>query len=228
MKKMKKLVGLMLAAMMIFSMSAVAFAADDVNVTVSVDSKLNGHTFEAYQIFTGKETETDNQLVDVAWGNGINKDTFLAALKAETSFGERFKDCESAADVAAALDGITTNSDEAKKFADLAYANKTDVKTEITAGQTTLKSGYYLIVDTTNLEGQDAANNAALLQVTDDITIRYKTDKGNVYAHTLNNTVVAPPRMLIAFLENNLNEDGSVNIPVALRPYMGGLEKITR
>ena len=46
------------------------------------------------------------------------------------------------------------------------------------------------------------------------------------FPHTLNNTVVAPPRMLIAFLENNLNEDGSVNIPVALRPYMGGKEKL--
>ena len=46
------------------------------------------------------------------------------------------------------------------------------------------------------------------------------------FAHTLNNTVVAPPRMLIAFLENNLNADGSVNIPAALRPYMGGIEKI--
>ena len=46
------------------------------------------------------------------------------------------------------------------------------------------------------------------------------------FAHTLNNTVVAPPRMLIAFLENNLNEDGSIRIPVALRPYMGGKEVI--
>ena len=46
------------------------------------------------------------------------------------------------------------------------------------------------------------------------------------FPHTLNNTVVAPPRMLIAFLENNLNADGSVNIPVALRPYMGGKEKL--
>ena len=45
-------------------------------------------------------------------------------------------------------------------------------------------------------------------------------------AHTLNNTVVAPPRMLIAFLENNLNEDGSVRIPEVLRPYMGGTEKL--
>ncbi len=51
-------------------------------------------------------------------------------------------------------------------------------------------------------------------------------ENGKYFAHTLNNTVVAPPRMLIAFLENNLNADGSVNIPVALRPYMGGVEKI--
>ena len=57
------------------------------------------------------------------------------------------------------------------------------------------------------------------------LKIRVKGDDGKTYlAHTLNNTVVAPPRMLIAFLENNLNEDGSVNIPVALRPYMGGKE----
>lgn len=56
--------------------------------------------------------------------------------------------------------------------------------------------------------------------------IRYKTEKGSVYAHTLNNTVVAPPRMLIFFLENNLNADGSVNIPKALQPYMGGKTKI--
>ena len=59
------------------------------------------------------------------------------------------------------------------------------------------------------------------------LKIRVKGEDGKIYlAHTLNNTVVAPPRMLIAFLENNLNDDGSVNIPVALRPYMGGAEKI--
>lgn len=51
-------------------------------------------------------------------------------------------------------------------------------------------------------------------------------ENGKYFAHTLNNTVVAPPRMLIAFLENNLNADGSVNIPTALRPYMGGIEKL--
>ena len=58
--------------------------------------------------------------------------------------------------------------------------------------------------------------------------IRIKGADGNYFAHTLNNTVVAPPRMLIAFLENNLNEDGSVRIPIALRPYMGGKEVIKK
>ena len=56
--------------------------------------------------------------------------------------------------------------------------------------------------------------------------IRVKGEKGNYFAHTLNNTVVAPPRMLICFLENNLNEDGSVRIPEALRMYMGGMDVI--
>ena len=56
--------------------------------------------------------------------------------------------------------------------------------------------------------------------------IRYKTEKGNAFAHTLNNTVVAPPRMLIALLENHLNADGSVTIPEVLRKYMGGKDKI--
>ena len=57
--------------------------------------------------------------------------------------------------------------------------------------------------------------------------IRIKGENGNYFAHTLNNTVVAPPRMLIALLENHYNEDGSITIPEVLRPYMGGLEKIT-
>jgi len=56
--------------------------------------------------------------------------------------------------------------------------------------------------------------------------IRIKGEKGNYYAHTLNNTVLASTRALIAFLENNYNEDGTINIPEVLRPYMGGMEKI--
>ena len=58
------------------------------------------------------------------------------------------------------------------------------------------------------------------------LKIRVDGENGKYFAHTLNNTVVAPPRMLIAFLENNLNADGTVNIPKVLQPYMGGKEKI--
>jgi len=58
------------------------------------------------------------------------------------------------------------------------------------------------------------------------IRVKKKGEKQNYFAHTLNNTVIAPPRMLIAFLENNYNQDGSVDIPEVLRPYMGGLERL--
>lgn len=58
--------------------------------------------------------------------------------------------------------------------------------------------------------------------------IRIRGQEGNYFAHTLNNTVVAPPRMLIAYLENHLQEDGSVTIPKVLRPYMGGHEKLEK
>ena len=60
------------------------------------------------------------------------------------------------------------------------------------------------------------------------LKIRVADGNKKYYPHTLNNTVVAPPRMLIAFLENNLNEDMSVNIPLLLRPYLGGQEKIIK
>ncbi|MPM75115.1 Serine--tRNA ligase [bioreactor metagenome] len=58
--------------------------------------------------------------------------------------------------------------------------------------------------------------------------IRVNGEDGKYFAHTLNNTVVAPPRMLICFLENNLNADGSVNIPAPLQPYMGGQKRLLR
>ena len=58
------------------------------------------------------------------------------------------------------------------------------------------------------------------------IRVKKKGEKQNYYAHTLNNTVIAPPRMLIAFLENNYNQDGTVNIPTVLQSYMGNTEKL--
>ena len=60
------------------------------------------------------------------------------------------------------------------------------------------------------------------------LKIRVNGENGKYFAHTLNNTVVAPPRMLIAFLENNLQADGSVRIPEVLQPYMGGMKEIRK
>ena len=78
---------------------------------------------------------------------------------------------------------------------------------------------------------QDKKNTLKYSNLTDAqarrLAIRVKLDNGEKeFVHTLNNTVIAPPRMLIAFLENNYNEDGSVDIPEVLRPYMGGKEKL--
>ena len=60
------------------------------------------------------------------------------------------------------------------------------------------------------------------------LKIRVKGENGNYLPHTLNNTVVAPPRMLIALFENNYNQDGSIDIPEVLQPYMGGQKKIVK
>ena len=71
----------------------------------------------------------------------------------------------------------------------------------------------------------ESAYNSLTKNGTAEVSIKGE-DGTKYFAHTLNNTVVAPPRMLIAFLENNLQEDGSVKIPKALQPYMGGTEKL--
>ena len=82
-----------------------------------------------------------------------------------------------------------------------------------------LKQKYFEVCSCSNLTDAQARR----------LAIRYKKETGEKeFVHTLNNTVIAPPRMLIAFLENNLQKDGSVSIPEVLRPYMGGKEKIVR
>ena len=74
--------------------------------------------------------------------------------------------------------------------------------------------------DTTHVGSEALGNGHAA------VCLKMIFKEGYEHAGRSNNTVVAPPRMLIAFLENNLNADGSVNIPEALRPYMGGTEKL--
>lgn len=176
MKHARKLAGILLAMVMALALALPAFAA---TVTVTDDKGiLNGHTFTAYQVFTG--TYENNVLTNVNWGNGINSEAFLAALKADATIGSKFTDCTSAADVAEVLADFGNDSDVAKKVAELAYANKTATGTALTVGTTALADGYYLVVDTTENVGQGSAYNKALLQVAGDINITVKTDAPSV------------------------------------------------
>lgn len=193
MKKMNKLLALVLAMVMVLGLATVASAA-----TVTVNGELiENHSFKAYQIFAGTETNTDNQLVDITWGSGINSTAFLTALQAETSdafmhtvTGENgaetseniFKNCVEAVDVAEVLGKNNGSAALANAVAKIALDNKNGTGTPLSTGTTELPSGYYLIVDETQF-GEGAENtvyNAALLQVTGNVSITQKTDRPSV------------------------------------------------
>lgn len=175
MKKMKKIVSLLLAMVMVLAMTVGVSAA---TVTVPSDGILNGHTFTAYQIFSG--TESSGILSDVKWGSGVNSVDFLAALKADTTYGSLFTDCTDAAAVAKVLSDNNTNTALANAVAKIAYANKTDSGTALTSGENALADGYYLVVDTTANVGEGGAYNTAVLQIVGNINITVKTDAPGV------------------------------------------------
>lgn len=175
MRNMKKWLATALALVMVFAMAACAVAA---TVTVPSDGILKDHTFTAYQIFSGREE--GGVLSDVGWGSGINSDAFLAALKADTTYGSLFTDCADAAAVAKVLGDNNTNTGMANAVAKLAYANKTGSGTTLTSGENTMDGGYYLVVDTTANVGEGGAYNTALLQVVGNINITVKTDAPTV------------------------------------------------
>ena len=182
MKKMKKFVGMVLAVMMVLAMSVTAMAA-----TVTVDPDLSGHKFAVYQIVKGT-VASSGILSNPEWGNGVNSSAFLAALKADTEIGTSFAGCSTIDDFVSALAAENSNTALANKVAKIAYANKSGVKTEITAGSVAVDDGYYLVVDETDIAGQDIAANAALLQVVGTIKITKKTDKPTVEKKVKENT----------------------------------------
>ena len=175
MKHMKKIVSVLLTMVMVFAMTAVASAA---TVTVPSDGILKDHTFTAYQVFSGREE--DGVLSDVKWGSGIDSNKFLAALKADTTYGSFFNACTDAAAVAKVLGDNNTNTALANAVAKLAYANKTGSGTALTSGENELADGYYLVVDTTENVAAGSAYNTALLQVVGNINITVKTDAPTV------------------------------------------------
>lgn len=151
------------------------------NNTTNLAGKLTNlasHSFTAYQILTGTQAESKGALGDAEWGSGISYNTFLTALKADTTIGSYFTNVSSAKDFAEVL-GNTTNfledSANTRLVAKIAMKNKTGDGTALAAGNTTqLATGYYLIVDST-ADGQ-TVYNPAVLAITSDITIKDKTD----------------------------------------------------
>ena len=179
MKKMRRIASLLLAMAMAFGLTATAFAAEVVNET--------GHTYAAYQVFKGTQQESVEEgddsitaLGDIDWGSGVNGVELLDALKTLTVGGATpFAGCESAAAVAAVLDGQTDyTSDIAKAFANAADKHRTETSTPIPADKNAtvdLEDGYYLFVDTQTAPDGVDAYNPALLQVTGQtITIKQK------------------------------------------------------
>ena len=161
----KKLISLLLALLMV--MSSAGAMAEETASTATVTLGAN-HTYDAYQIFTGTQATSEGALGDVQWGNGVNSTTLLAALKEI----DAFEDCNSAADVAAALSVQADDSDLAKKFANIVAMHLTSEKTAISES-VELPVGYYLLVDSTEVADGDA-KNSALLHLTDDVTITVK------------------------------------------------------
>lgn len=166
-KKMKKIVSVMVAAVMVMMLGITSFAAD-VDIT-KPDKDTADHTYKAYQIFTGTKTESvppttpkTYYLTDIDWGDGVNSTTLLAKLKTLTDFAS----CTTAEDVASVLS--TYDAEQAMDFAKIVvdYVDASKAKTSTTGSFTGLDIGYYLITDSV-ADGEYGAASAYMLKVVD-------------------------------------------------------------
>ena len=167
-KALKKLMAALLATALVLAMAIPAFAAVD----------LSTHSFEAYQVFTGK-LDSNNKLSNVDWGTGVDGDALLAALKNDMP---EFAACASAKDVAETLSNLTEA--KATEFAAFIVNHSflTSTKAEGTGTVYLPAAGYYLIKDVTDVQGKDDALNLTLLKVSgpETVTPKVKTDKPTV------------------------------------------------
>ncbi len=187
MKRIKKFISVIVAMAMALTM-ALPVMASGVQPTKKINIQLpggilEGHTYSAYQIFTGiEDPDNDNVLGDVQWGDGINSQTFIEALKGSKTLGSKFSEINSedplSALAVANVLGSGLSEAEKNEVAQIAYKNKAGLGKALQQGENSLASGYYLIVDATG-EGEDVYN-AALLQATSNVQIQIKTDKPEV------------------------------------------------
>jgi fimbrial isopeptide formation D2 family protein/LPXTG-motif cell wall-anchored protein len=178
MKSLKKMMALVIAMVMVLAMGVTVFAAKDTAHTIKITSdatQKQDHTYQAYQVFVGTYDTTSKQLQNFEWGSGVDSAALLTELKKTAAYAA----CETAAQVAAVLDGKADDSTEAKAFAEAVNkclgtatafsGNKTDGYTADVTGD-----GYYFIKDTTtNLESGDTLSSF-MLQVIGDVNVKAK------------------------------------------------------
>lgn len=165
MRKVKKLIGVLLAAVMVLAMGVPAFAASG-SYTLTISEASAGHTYEAYQIFAGDLSENGQTLSNVTWGDGVNGEALLAALKGTEEETTAYENCTTAADVAKVLENYGDNSSEMKAFADIVGQYLTETTSGTLSAYNSenqsytisgLAAGYYLVKDKDDtVSGADA------------------------------------------------------------------------
>ncbi|MCI6807049.1 MAG: SpaH/EbpB family LPXTG-anchored major pilin [Clostridiales bacterium] len=187
MKTVKRVLALVLALTLLLAMSATVFAADDTyTITISGDNVVEGHTYEAYQIFKGDLAEKDGKTIlsNIEWGSGVNGAALLTALKADATFDNDFNGCTTAAQVADVLATYGSDAGKTQQFAKLAGANLNAAvartSTWNASGKnysiSSLAPGYYLVKDKDDSAPSSDAYTRYILQVVHNVTVNAKTD----------------------------------------------------
>lgn len=183
MKKMKKLLSLVLSVAMVVAMGVTVFADTPTTYTLTIDSKNSGHTYEAYQVFTGDLA--GSTLSNVIWGSGVAGDALLAELKTDNNTKSDFSACKDAKSVAEKVATFTNDSEKLDAFAKIVgkhLTNTMGVSSYSDANKkytiSNLNAGYYFVKDRDNSlqgEGKDSYTKFILKLVKDE-TVTPKTD----------------------------------------------------
>lgn len=183
MRKVKKLLGLLLAAVMVLAMGVPTFAASG-DYSIKINDESSGHTYVAYQVFKGTVSDNGQTLSNVEWGDGVNGEALLAALKGPEGTPTAYQTCTSAAGVAKVLEGYDDDSQAIKEFSDIVgqHLSETTSGTLSAYGEASksytisgLAAGYYFIKDADTVAETDAYTDF-ILKLTNDETITRKAD----------------------------------------------------
>lgn len=183
MKWTKKVFSLLIAVCLTVCSVFTAFAGSNTVHTITITNSETGHQYTAYQVFKGDFY--DGKLSNIKWGDGVNSDTLLTALKADTTYGSNYEKCTTAADVADVLAKFSNDSEQLENFSK--YVN--DNLSGTSAGTSTEETGsykinvtgdgYYFVKDTGTI-GEGKSATKYILQVIKDISVKAKADTPSV------------------------------------------------